>query len=142
MEGLVEPLPRDLRAALRRAALDHALSRAAPALHTRPARRHPGRPAGRPGARAATCDWTTRCAPTWWPPCCVRAARRAGRDRLVWLTRPGDLELQDVDAAWLAAARAASAEAGTPLDLRGGDRHGWRDPRSGLGRTWTRLRRR
>jgi hypothetical protein len=67
--------------------------------------------------------------------------RTAGvEERLVWLTRPGDLELQDVDAVWLAAVRAAGAEAGVPLTMVVVNRHGWRDPRSGAGRTWKRLR--
>lgn len=60
---------------------------------------------------------------------------------LVWLARPGDLaEAQDPDLAWLAAARAAYSEAGRPLVYVVTNRHGWRDPRSGVGRTWTRLR--
>jgi hypothetical protein len=67
--------------------------------------------------------------------------RTSGTDgRLVWLTRAGGLELQDVDAAWLAAARAAGAEVGVPLTMVVVTRHGWRDPRSGTGRTWKRLR--
>jgi hypothetical protein len=67
--------------------------------------------------------------------------RTAGTEpRLVWLTRPGDLALQDLDAAWLAATRAAGAEAGLPLTMVVVTRHGWRDPRSGAGRTWKRLR--
>jgi hypothetical protein len=59
---------------------------------------------------------------------------------MVWLTRVGGLELQDVDARWLAAARAAYDEAGVPLAFVVVNRHGWRDPRSGLSRTWARLR--
>jgi hypothetical protein len=60
---------------------------------------------------------------------------------LVWLTRRGDpVVLQDVDARWLAAARAAYAEAGVPLTFVVVGRRGWHDPRSGTGRTWVRLR--
>ena len=36
---------------------------------------------------------------------------------MVWLTRPGELDLQDLDVQWMAAARAASAEAGIGLTL-------------------------
>ncbi|WP_316932040.1 hypothetical protein [Nocardioides marmotae] len=69
-------------------------------------------------------------------------ARAGGREPLVWLTRTGALELQDVDAAWLAAARTAYAEAGAALVMVVANRHGWWDPRSGAGRTWRRLRER
>jgi hypothetical protein len=62
------------------------------------------------------------------------------QEPMVWLTRTGALELQDVDARWLAAARAAYDEAQAPLAFVVVNRHGWRDPRSGLSRTWTRLR--
>jgi hypothetical protein len=48
--------------------------------------------------------------------------------------------VQDVDARWLAAARASYAEAGLPLTFVVVNRRGWRDPRSGLGRTWARVR--
>lgn len=59
---------------------------------------------------------------------------------LVWLTRSGPLELADVDAAWFAAARHAFAEAGAPLHFAVVNRHGWRDPATGGGRQWRRLR--
>jgi hypothetical protein len=68
----------------------------------------------------------------------VRAGRRP--DQLVWLARSGGLELQDADAEWLAAARAAYAEAEAPLAFVVVNRLGWRDPRSGVGRTWARVR--
>lgn len=62
-------------------------------------------------------------------------------DPFVWLTRRGDpAVLQDLDARWLAAARAAYAEAGSPLTFVVVGRRGWHDPRSGVGRTWVRLR--
>ena len=68
----------------------------------------------------------------------VRAGVRP--DQLVWLTRTGGLELQDVDARWLAATRAAYDEASASLAFVVVNRRGWRDPRSGLSRTWVRLR--
>ncbi len=140
MEGLVDPLPPDLHAALRRAALDHALSERrrlfTPALHV-------GSPGGvqavlalEPGERLDHALRTDLVA--------ALRHRVAGEvpAPVTWLTRPGDLALQDLDALWLAAARAAWAEAGASLTLVVVDRYGWRDPRSGLTRTWRRLRRR
>jgi hypothetical protein len=128
---------RSLHRSLRRAVLEHAGSERrrifAPLLHV-------GTPGGpqalfAPGPLPAT-DHALRTD--------VMAAllrRTSAIDgRLVWLTRPGDLELQDLDAAWLAAARAAGAEAGVPVTMVVVTRHGWRDPRSGAGRTWKRLR--
>jgi hypothetical protein len=137
VEGIHEPVTRSLHRTLRRAVLEHAGSERrrifAPLLHV-------GTPGGpqalfAPGPLPAT-DHALRTD--------VMAAllrRTSAIDgRLVWLTRPGDLELQDLDAAWLAAARAAGAEAGVPVTMVVVTRHGWRDPRSGAGRTWKRLR--
>jgi hypothetical protein len=139
MEGLREPLDAGLGALLRRTVLDHATgeSRRAhpPVLHV-----------GRPGARMARLQLDVE--EPFDPGLCadVVAAMRRGAGSpgqagpMVWLTRTGDLQLQDVDARWLSAARAAYAEAGAPLVLVVVNRHGWRDPRSGLSRTWARLR--
>lgn len=151
MEGIQEPVTRPMATVLRRAVLDHAVTerrRAFPPLI------HVGRPGGREEVFAvepeAPLDQALR-APLDHAPldhalrCDVVAAllRRAGRYGavpMVWLTRPGDLDLQDLDAAWLAAARAATAEAGVGLTLVVVTRHGWRDPRSGVRRDWKRLR--
>ena len=66
---------------------------------------------------------------------------RSGPDApWVWLTRMGDLVLHDLDVQWLAAASTAYTEAGVDLTLVVVSRRGWRDPRSGVGRTWVRLR--
>jgi len=62
------------------------------------------------------------------------------RPVLVWLTRGGDLDVQDIDAAWLAAARQAYGEAGAELCFAVVNRHGWHDPRTGARRTWARAR--
>lgn len=60
---------------------------------------------------------------------------------LVWLTRRGVLELEDVDAAWLSATRAAAAELGVEdLALVVVTRDGWWEPVTGSGRRWRRLR--
>jgi hypothetical protein len=135
MEGLTEPLARHTRTLLRRAVLDHASEERRrvhpPALHV-----------GVPGGRVAslTLDPGEPTDPGLRADLVAALRVRAGDDGLVWLTRAGGLELQDVDACWLSAARAAYAEAGAPLDFVVVNRHGWRDPRSGLGRTWARLR--
>lgn len=64
-----------------------------------------------------------------------------GAAALAWLTRPGPLVLQDVDAAWGAATRAAGAELGMdPLPLVVVTRAGWWEPATGSGRRWRRLR--
>jgi hypothetical protein len=65
---------------------------------------------------------------------------RSAVQPLVWLTRPGDLEVQDVDMAWFAAARQAYAEAGAELHFALVCRFGWRDPATGASQTWVRSR--
>jgi len=60
----------------------------------------------------------------------------------VWLTRAGSLELQDVDVAWLGATLAAARERGSDPAFVVVTRHGWRDPRSGTGQRWRRIRQR
>ena len=59
---------------------------------------------------------------------------------MTWLTRPGGLELQDVDLAWLRVVAAVNGETGRSLPFVVVTRGGWRDPRSGVGRSWRRLR--
>ncbi|GAB3264969.1 hypothetical protein [Nocardioides dilutus] len=58
----------------------------------------------------------------------------------VWLTRAGDLALHDLDVEWLSSSATACAEAGVDLTMVVVTRRGWRDPRSGAGQTWVRLR--
>jgi hypothetical protein len=60
----------------------------------------------------------------------------------VWVTRTGSLALQDVDAAWLGASVAAARERGSDPAFVVVTRHGWRDPRSGTGQQWRRIRQR
>jgi len=71
-----------------------------------------------------------------------RAARRspAGLEPLVWLSRGGGLDVQDLDVAWMAAAGQAYGEAGARLCFAVVDRHGWHDPRTGEQRRWVRAR--
>jgi hypothetical protein len=146
VEGLTEPLAARTRALLRRAVRDHAAMMARDRRRSCPPVLH----VGVPGERVATVDVGLGVAADGIGPIDpglrtdmvaalrVRAGRRA--DELVWLARSGGLELQDVDAEWLAATRAAYAEAEAPLAFVVVNRHGWRDPRSGLGRTWVRVR--
>ncbi|WP_370864856.1 hypothetical protein [Nocardioides agariphilus] len=68
--------------------------------------------------------------------------RAAGTSPMAWLTRSGDLEVQDVDLAWLRAVASLDGEAGRDLRYVVVTRRGWRDPRSDVGRTWVRLRQR
>ena len=137
MDGLSEPLSQQTHVRLRRAVLEHAAGERRrvfpPVLHV-----------GLPGERVASLAvMTTEPSDPGLRTDVVAALRvRAGAHpgQLVWLTRSGGLELQDVDARWVAAARAAYDEAGAALAFVVVNRHGWRDPRSGLSRTWVRLR--
>jgi hypothetical protein len=70
-----------------------------------------------------------------------RTAARAP-NRWGWLTRVGSLALHDADVLWSAAWYAACAEAEVEVPLVVVTRTGWRDPRTGVGREWSRLRRR
>lgn len=140
--GLVEPVAPRLAALLRRAVLDHATSE--PRRHF-PARLHVGTPGGAQRVLAVADEETDHSLRTDVVAAMLGRAAVGGIDGigpLVWITRPGELELQDVDATWLAAALAATGEAGRPLVLVAVTRHGWWDPRSGLSRRWKRLRQR
>ena len=69
-----------------------------------------------------------------------RAARPTPRP-CVWLTRPGDLVVEDADLDWGRAVRWAAAALGRTDDLVVVTRRGWFDPVSGVRREWRRLRR-
>lgn len=140
VEGLREPIDRTTAALLRRAVLDHVRSER---RRWFPALLHVGVP-GRseevfaigpddPFDHALGADVVA---------VLLQRAGRAGAAPLVWLTRPGPLDVQDVDVAWLSSARTASAEAGTALTWVTVTRRGWADPRSGVRREWKRLRQR
>jgi len=62
------------------------------------------------------------------------------RPALVWLTRSGDLDLQDIDAEWYAATRQAYAEAGAAVRFAVVNRRGWHVPTTGERREWARPR--
>jgi hypothetical protein len=133
---LDEPLPRRTARLLRRAVLDLAVSEHR--THFPPAL-HAGLPGGpvisvtddrawdhglRTDIVAAVLTAVTEPAP------------------LTWLTRGGTGSLHDVDAAWLGPVLAAHAEHGRDATFVVVTRHGWTDPRSGVGRRWKRIRER
>lgn len=143
MEGIGEPVGPHLHATLRRAVLEHVSTERRRAF---PPLLHVGTPGGPQVLFAndpldpvdhAPLDQALR---TDVVAAMLARQRTSSVAPLVWLTRPGDLCLQDVDAAWLAAARGAAAEAGLPLTMVVVTRRGWWDPRSGATRTWRRLR--
>ena len=70
----------------------------------------------------------------------LRPSLEKGVVPLLWLTRRGDLEPHDVDGAWSAAVHAAGDELGLALGLVIVTRRSWHDPRTGVHRTWKRVR--
>jgi hypothetical protein len=138
-EGIVEPVARGLHVRLRRAVLDHASTERRrvfqPVLHV-----------GSPGATVADFviepdEPTDHALRTDVVSAMLRRARQHGGTPLVWLSRPGaPSEVRDVDLEWLAAARSAGAELGRHLPYVVINRRAWRDPRTGVGRVWQRVR--
>lgn len=134
--GLREPVDRTVLQLLRRAVFDHASGERRkvfePVLHV-----------GVPGVRSRTfriddpLDHALRVD-------VVEAMLRRAVERkvvpLLWLTRRGTTTPQDVDATWTAAVRAAGGELGLALGLVVVTRHSWHDPRTGVQRTWKRVR--
>ena len=139
--AITEPVPRGLASLLRRAVLDHAASERRrgfyPLLHV-------GLPGGLETVFAVRPDETldhalrTDVVAAMLRRTCRPGA--GGSEPLVWLTRPGELDVQDVDVAWLAATRAAAGELGRPLPFVVANRRSWCDPRTGVTRRWQRLR--
>lgn len=144
IDGIHEPLSRPLYIVLRRAVADHA-ARERRRIH--PALLHVGWPGGPEDVfvigggeeldHALRCDVVAALLHT-----ARRHAPVAGAVPMLWLTRSGPLEVGDLDLAWLAAARSASAEAALDLVLVVVTRRGWLDPRTGVRRDWKRLRER
>lgn len=135
-EGLHEPLDPVLERRLRRATWDHTTSER---------RRHflPLVHLGVPGGKEVTvADRDDEPSDQWLRADLLHAMRRRAdiAEPLVWLTRPGGLEIEDVDLRWLAAARQAFSEDPARLVFVVVVRNAWLDPRSGLTRRWRRLR--
>lgn len=137
---------------LRQAVLQHAR---AERRHSFPALLHVGEPGGRETVRPAAGEGDGPCDLALRVEVLAAMLHRVGAlpdpddpsapspgpsDPLVWLTRRGDLGLEDVDAAWLSATRAVGAELGVDLTLVVVTRDGWWEPASGSGRRWRRLR--
>lgn len=134
--AILEPVPRDLQVLLRRAVLDHGReSRRSypPVVHV-----------GVPGAKVARLELGDQrldhALRTDAVLAMVRRTRQPGPALLLWLTRPGPPDVRDVDMAWLAAARTASAELDQRLPMAVVTRRSWHDPSTGVGREWTRVR--
>lgn len=68
-------------------------------------------------------------------------AARGEQRPFVWLTRSGDLVVEDVDLAWGSAVHWAAAASGATTGLVVVTRSGWFDPVSDVRREWRRLRR-
>lgn len=137
--GLVEPLPCDLRRGLRTLVFE--------LLATRRVRRFPATlSVGVPGGERVV-----------WPlepihpdddpalrteivGALLLRVRELTDTPCCWLTRPGEPDWHDLDAAWLAPAVAAFAEAGVSPVWVVVTRRAWWDPRSDLRRTWKRPR--
>ena len=136
--GLREPVDRIVERMLRRAVLDHAEGEQRksypPVLHV-----------GVPGIRARhfeideELDHALR---TDVVEALLRPAVDKGVVPLLWLTRRGDTAPHDVDGRWSAAVHAAGGELGLALGLVIVTRRSWHDPRTGVCRTWKRIRRR
>jgi hypothetical protein len=137
--GIVEPVPDALHLLLRRAVLELAESERRRRF---PSVLHAGTPGGSEAAFQPGPDSPEDAA--------LRVdvvealVRRVPRspEPLVWLARCGPLDVQDQDLHWLAAAAAAAGELGVGLRMVVVNRRSWRDPRTGVGREWLRLRRR
>jgi hypothetical protein len=136
MSALEEPVSRVDQALMRRLVLElksgERRRRFPPVLHVG----GPGRPeAGRVEQSDDVLDQALRCD-------LLEAVLRHAQSGplMTWLTRPGELETQDVDLSWLRVVRAVNGETGRALPYVVVTRAGWRDPRSGVGRTWRRLR--
>lgn len=140
--SLVDPLPRIVRSMLRSAVVEHARSERRLVF---PAQLH----VGTPGAfRVSTpideapADFGTRVDLVH---AMVRRAEIEGSTSgvtppWVWLTRSGPAHPDDFDLTVMAPALHAFGEAGQVLRYVVITRRGWHDPRSGVQRSWVRLR--
>ncbi len=134
--GLREPVDRLVQQLLRRAVLDHALLEQrkvySPALHV-------GVPGGR-SRRFELEEELDHAVRVDVVEAMLRPAVEKGVVPLIWLTRRGDTAPHEVDGRWSAAVHAAGGELGLALGLVVVTRRSWHDPRTGVSRTWKRIR--
>lgn len=135
--GLQEPLPLLLQRVLRGAVINHARTER---RRVHPPVLHVGVPGGEVRSFEIRSDDDLDLALRVEV---LEAMARASLERevvpLTWLTRT-ESGPDTEDLAWAAAVGAASGELGVRLDLVVVTRRSWRDPRSGAGRAWSRLR--
>lgn len=136
--SIEEPLTPALSRVLRRAVVDHAASMTG---RTCPSTLHVGIPGGPQRTLELDPEWdldaTLR---VDMIEAITRRPLEEGRVPLLWLTRAGRGQASSDDLLWAAAVRAAGAELKVALDLVVVTKHSWRDPRTGVGRTWQRHR--
>lgn len=137
--GVTEPVPRLLQQVLRQAVLDHVTHQQrrvhSSVLHV-----------GVPGRRTVRFEMAPgdRLDPSLSTDV-IEAMLRPSLERkvvpLVWLTRrEHETQVTSEDHHWANAARAAGGELGLDLDLVVVTRRGWHDPRTGVCRSWKRMR--
>lgn len=133
MPALVEPVPPATARLLRQAVL---------ALATSERRRHfpPVLHVGTPERGTVTVVDDRRWDAGLRADIAAAVLRSASGTATAWVTRPGDLALQDVDAAWLGPLLRSAEERGVDLVYVVVTRHGWVDPRTGIRREWSRIR--
>ncbi len=135
MPALLDPLPVRDRRLLREAVLDLATTEY---RHHFPPVLHVGTPGGTTLAVTDDRGWDHGLRTEM-----VGALLRSLEDPAwVWVTRAGPLSPQDVEMAWLGPTVSAARERGADPAFVVVTRHGWRDPRSEVGREWRRIRRR
>jgi hypothetical protein len=132
--ALVEPVPPAIARLLRRAVLDLATSQRRRHF---PAVLHVGTPGGPTTRVEDDRHWDGGLRAD------IAGAVLPVGDRpsaTAWLTRPGSLVLQDVDADWLGPLLRSAEESEVDLVYVVVTRHGWVDPRTGVRREWRRIR--
>jgi hypothetical protein len=140
LHGITEPVPRAMQEVLRRAVLEHVRQESRRSF---PPTVHVGVPGV--GARRFAISQEDRFDPALRVDVVEAMLRRAVERSvvpLVWLTRPVEEEPLLCDDEWTAAVQAAGGELGLALGLVVVTRQGWRDPVTGVRRTWKRIRER
>lgn len=137
MPALVEPLPPATARVLRRLVLDLA---AGERRRRFPAALHVGEPGRRVTSVVDDRSWDAGLRADIAGAALRAAGAEVGRVVTAWVTRPGGLVLQDVDADWLGPLLRSAEETGVDLVYVVVTRHGWTDPRSGVRREWRRIR--